>query len=216
MQVASQRDVESFAKEMLSHPYSDEEGWGYNDVVRKDDIVYATLQKRTPVYYSVWNEESQQLERQLIQVMREIVFEMDFSRGFLVAEGTNTQLNIIKQCFRQSFWGELVYETLDFIPYDYISLLSKDGILTSVKEITINDFRYEGILLGRYIARMTNPSNVDDKLSEYAKNIIRARLVFSINGEHCELTVNNRNVLSVASSDSAKSSLIDYLKRSFK
>lgn len=216
MQVASKRDVRSFAGEMLSHPYSDEEGWGFNDVVRKDDIVYATLQKRTPVYYSVWNEELQQLERQLIQVMREIAFEMDFGRGFLVAEGTNTQLNLIKQCFRQSFWGELVYEAMDFVPYDYISLFSNDGILSSVKEITINDFHYEGILLGRYIARMTSPINIDEKLSEYAKNIIRARIEFSMNGEHCELTVNNRNVLSVVCSDSAKTSLIDYLKQSFK
>lgn len=216
LQVASKRSVESFATEILSHSYTDDEGWGYNDVVRKDNVIYATLQKRIPVYYSVWNEDQQQLERQLIHVVREIPFEIDFAKGFLVAEGTNTQLNILKQCFRQSFWGEMVYESLDFIPYDYVSMFSKDGILSSIKEITINDFQYEGILLGRYIARMTSPVNIEEKLSEHSKNIIRAKIVFIMEGEQCELSVNNHNVMSVICSDSAKSVFIDYLKRSFK
>lgn len=216
LQVTSKRDVESFALELLAHSYSEEEGWGYNDVVRKDNVIYAVLQKRTPVYYSVWNEEQQQLERQLIQVIREVPFELDFAKGFLVAEGTNTQLNLVKQCFRQSFWGELVYDSLDFIPYDYVSLFSKDGILSSIKEITINDFQYEGILLGRYIARMTSPVNIEEKLAEHSKNIIRARMSFIMGGEQCELSVNNHNVMSVLCSESSKAEFVDYLKRSFK
>lgn len=216
LQVDSKRGVDSFAKELLGHTYSEEEGWGYNDVVRNDGIIYATLQKRMPVYYSVWNEESQQLERQLIQVIREIPFEMDFDKGFLVAEGTNTQLNLVKQSFRQMFWGELIYDTLSVVPYDYVSLFSRDQILNSIREITINDFQYEGILLGRYIARMTSPVNVEEKLAVHAKNIIRARLMFSLGGEQCELTVNNHNVMSVTCADNVKSEFVEYLKRSFK
>jgi len=213
--VASRRNIESFALELLSHAYTEDEGWGYYDVVRKNDLIYSILQKRTPVYYSVWNEEQQQLERQLIQVIREVPFEMDFSKGFLVAEGTNAQMNLVKQCFRQSFWGELVYESLDFIPYDYVSMFSKDGILSSINEITINDFQYEGILLGRYIAHMTSPIDIEEKLAEHSKNIVRARMSIIMGGEQCEISVNNHNVLSVVCSDGVKSEFIDYLKRIF-
>lgn len=90
----------------MIYPYTEDWGWGYSDVIRVDEVISATLQKRIPTYYSIWNEESQILERQLVQIVKEIPFEMDFQRGLLLAEGSNAQLNHVKQSFRQVFWNE--------------------------------------------------------------------------------------------------------------
>lgn len=208
----SKKETAYYASEMMSHPYSEEEGWGYTDVLRVDDTITATLQKRISTYYSVWNEELQQIEKQCFQIVSEVRFEMDFSHGLLIAEGTNTQLNRIKQSFRQIFWNEFVYEELPLMPVDYIKIFSETRVLSSIVEISINDFQYEGCLIGRFTAKPTSQLDILTKVGENAKNIIRAKLKISFGGEESLLTVGNRNVLVFDSSDDVKDVFVSFLK----
>lgn len=212
LKVNSKKETAYYASEMMSHPFSEEEGWGYTDVLRVDDTISATLQKRISASYSVWNEELQQVEKQNFQVVTEVRFEMDFQHGLLVAEGTNTQLNRVKQSFRQIFWNEFVYEEISLMPSDFIKILSESRMLASVAEITINDFQYEGCLIGRYAAKPTSQHDVLAKVGENAKNIIRAKLKVNVNGEEYLLTVSNKNVLTLDFSDDAKDIFVSYLK----
>lgn len=208
----SKKETAYYASEMMSHPYSEEEGWGYTDVLRVDDTITATLQKRISTYYSVWNEELQQIEKQCFQIVSEVRFEMDFSHGLLIAEGTNTQLNRIKQSFRQIFWNEFVYEELPLMPVDYLKLFSETRVLSSIVEISINDFQYEGCLIGRFTAKPTSQFDILTKVGENAKNIIRAKLKISFGSEESLLTVGNRNVLVFDSSDDVKDVFVSFLK----
>ena len=198
---------------MMSHPYSEEEGWGYSDVQRVGDTVFATLQKRISTYYSVWNEELQQVERQCFQIVAETPFEIDFQRGLLIGEGSNAQLNRIKQSFRQVFWNEFVYEEINLMPVDYIGMLNESRMITSIGELTLNDFHYEGCLIGRYIAKPTSQFEVVEKMGEHAKNIIRAKIRISLNSEEAQLTVSNRSVLSLDASEDCKIAFVNYLKQ---
>lgn len=211
LQVLTSKDALQYASEMMEHPYSDDKGWGFTDVIRMGDEVNATLQKRIPTYYSIWNEELQQVERQLVQVVKEIPFEMDFNRHLLIAEGTNTQLNHLKQSFRQVFWNEFVYEAVELMPVDYVQMLSDSSMLCSIDELTINDFQYEGCLIGRYIAKPTNQLNIKSHLSENAQRIIRAKMTLNIGDEKCRMVVNNRNVLAIESSETAENVLLNFL-----
>lgn len=213
LKVLSKKDATCYSMEMMSHPYSEEEGWGYSDVQRVGDTVYATLQKRISTYYSVWNEELQHVERQCFQIVTEVPFEIDFQRGLLIAEGSNAQLNRIKQSFRQVFWNEFVYEEINLLPVDYIAMLNESRMITSIGELTINDFQYEGCLIGRYIAKPTSQFEVVEKIGEHAKNIIRAKIKITLNGEDAQLTLSNRSVLSLDASEDCKIAFVNYLKQ---
>lgn len=213
LKVLSKKDATSYSTEMMSHPFSEEEGWGYSDVQRVENTVYATLQKRISAYYSVWNEELQQVERQCFQIVTEAPFEIDFQRGLLIAEGSNAQLNRIKQSFRQVFWNEFVYEDINLMPVDYIAMLNESRLITSIGELTINDFQYEGCLIGRYIAKPTSQFEVVEKIGEHAKNIIRAKIRITLNGEEAQITVSNRSVLSLDASEDCKIAFVNYLKQ---
>ena len=213
LKVLSKKDAAYFFSEMMSHPYAEEEGWGYSDVQRVGDTVFATLQKRVSTYYSVWNEYLQQVERQCFQIVSEAPFEIDFQRGLLIAEGTNTQLNRIKQSFRQVFWNEFVYEEINLMPVDYIGILNESGMINNIGELTLNDFQYEGCLIGRYIAKPTCQLDILEKIGEYAKSIIRAKIRIIIHGEEAQLTVSNRSVLSLDADEDAKAAFVNYLKQ---
>ena len=213
LKVLSKKDTTCYSMEMMSHPYSEEEGWGYSDVQRVGDTVYATLQKRISTYYSVWNEELQHVERQCFQIVAEVPFEIDFQHGLLIAEGSNAQLNRIKQSFRQVFWNEFVYEEINLLPVDYIAMLNESRMITSIGELTINDFQYEGCLIGRYIAKPTSQYEVVEKIGEHAKNIIRAKIKITLNGEDAQLKVSNRSVLSLDANEDCKIAFVNYLKQ---
>ena len=212
IKVLSKKDVEYFASKMMEQPYSEEQGWGYCDVQRIDETVRATLQKRISTSYSVWNEVLQQVERQNFQIVVEIPFELDFQQNLLLAEGTNTQLNRVKQSFRQVFWNEFVYEDIHLMPVDYLRILKESSMLDSVGELTINDFQYEGCLIGRYVAKPTSQQDILFKMGEHARNIIRAKFNISVNGEESVLRVTNRSVMKLESSEDAKETFVSYLK----
>lgn len=212
----SKKDTVNYAAEMMAHPYSEAEGWGYSDILRVDDTISATLQKRVATYYSVWNEESQQVERQSFQIVSEVRFEMDFAHELLIAEGSNTQLNRVKQSFRQAFWNAFTYEDVNLMPVDYIRILTDSRMLSAIGEITINDFQYEGCLIGRYTAKPTSQHDILTKIGDNAKNIIRAKLKVNVNGEDSILTVTNKNVMALDFSEEAKEVFINYLKANIK
>lgn len=212
LQILSKKDTEQYASEMMDNPYSDERGWGFADVIRTRNVINAMLQKRVPTYYNFWNEKEQHLERQLVQIVKEIPFELDLGQHLLLAEGTNTQLNHVKQSFRQVFWNEFVYEEINLLPIDYIKLLTESHLLTSIGELTINDFQFEGCLIGRYTAKPTSQLDMLKKIGKHVKNIIRAKLKVTINNEECLLCVNNRNVVALESSDDTKEAFVNYLK----
>ena len=198
--------------EMMDHPYSDESGWGYADVIRNNNTVYATLQKLLPINYNIWNPELHQIEQQLIKIIKEIRFEIDFDRGLLLVDGTNTQLNYVKQSFRQIFWNEFVYESINLIPVDYIKILRKSDLLISIDEITIKDFQYEGCLIGRYTAKPINQLDIVEKLIDNSKNIIHVKVKTLFDDDECILSVNNNNVMILESSESAKEKFLQFIK----
>lgn len=212
IKVLSEKDAEYFASKMMEQPYSDEQGWGYCDVQRIGETVRATLQKRISTSYSVWNEMIKQIERQNFQIVVEIPFELDFQQNLLLTEGTNTQLNRVKQSFRQVFWNEFVYEDIHLMPVDYLSILKVSSMLGAVAELTINDFQYEGCLIGRYVAKPTSQQEILSKMGEYAKNIIRAKFNIVIHGEESVLRVTNKSIMTLESSEDAKETFVSYLK----
>lgn len=218
LKILAKKDAVHYASEMMSHPYSEEDGWGYADVQRVDERVYAILQKRVSNYYRVWNDEIQQIERQCFQIVIEVPFEMDFQYGLLIAEGTNAQLNRVKQSFRQVFWNEFVYEEIQLKPVDYIHIFAKSHILISVDELTINDFQYEDSMIGRYTAKLTSQQDILSKIDKHSKNIIRAKLKINLNlnGDGTYLTVNNKNIVVLDSTDESKEAFIGYMKSNIK
>lgn len=213
IKVLSKKKAADYTTEMMSHPYSEDEGWGFSDVQRVGDVIFATLQKRVSAYYSVWNDEFHQVERQCFQIVSEVPFEIDFQLGLLIAEGTNTQLNRVKQSFRQIFWNEFVYEEINMTPVDYMELLNESGMITTIGELTINDFQYEGCLIGRYIARPSNQLDILEKIGEHAKNIIRAKIRIVIHGEEAQLSISNRSLLTLNANEDSKTVFVNYLKR---
>ena len=102
------------------------------------------------------------------------------------------------------------------MPMDYIKILTGSRMLSSIGEITIRDFQYEGCLIGRYTAKPTSQFDILAKVGENAKNIIRSKLKVNVNGEESILTVSNRNVIVLDFSEDAKESFVNYLKANIK
>ncbi|MCS3255987.1 hypothetical protein NXV10_01910 [Bacteroides thetaiotaomicron] len=145
------KDSEYYFTKLLSFPYKEDEGWGFSNVEQNDNFLEVTLLKRLPTYFSSWNDGLNIMEKKTIQIVKEVKFYLDFGRGLLSCEGGITNLNYVKQALRLSFWKEFVYEDLKMLPYDYLIFLMQDEYLSEIKEITINDFNYNDIVIGNIL-----------------------------------------------------------------
>lgn len=204
-------DSKSFYADLIRKEYSEIDGWGFSDVDVVDDIVSATLLKSITAYYRSWNTETNEMERQSYRMVKEIRFFVDFEKNYLSVEGSNADMNKVKQAFRSQFWNMFTYEPLKLIPFNYLHIFEKDKILTKIEEVTINDFACGNMLLGRYVARLTSISAGPIELEEYKETLIRIKALLSYHKEWVNITVSKNSSLSISCSDNIKYSFFKYL-----
>lgn len=204
-------DSKSFYADLIRKEYSEIDGWGFSDVDIVDDVVSATLLKSITAYYRSWNTETSEMERQSYSMVKEIRFFVDFEKNYLSVEGSNADMNKIKQAFRSQFWNMFTYEPLTLKPFNYLQIFEKDKILTKIEEVTINDFACGSLLFGRYVAKILSISACSKELEEYKANLIRIKAILTYHDEQVSLIVSKNNSLCIYCNDNTKYSFLKYL-----
>lgn len=201
---------EFFAK-LISIPYSNKDGMGFTDVDLVDSLVSATFLKSITAFYRIWNAETGEMEKQSYELVKEIRFYLDFEKHYLAVEGNIADMNKVKGAFRNYFWKNFTYDTLSLSPYNYLEILQSDQYLNCINEITISDFSYSNILLGKYVAKIVDPTTDVDDLSEYKYNIVKVKTRLNFENETIAFSASSNNLLNLACSDKVKYLFFKYL-----
>lgn len=201
---------EFFAK-LISIPYSNKDGMGFTDVDLVDSLVSATFLKSITAFYRIWNAETGEMEKQSYELVKEIRFYLDFEKHYLAVEGNIADMNKVKGAFRNYFWKNFTYDTLSLSPYNYLEILQSDQYLNCINEITISDFSYSNILLGKYVAKIVDPTTDVDDLSEYKNNIVKVKTHLNFEDEVISFSAGSNNLLNVECSEEVKYLFFKYL-----
>lgn len=209
--ISSHVTIKDFFTELIKREYDKESVWGFSNVNLIDSLVSAILLKKVTAYYRVWNDKTEEMEQQSYNMIKEIKFCVDFKKSYFMVEGGVSNMNIVKQSFRNMFWNSFIYSSIDKTPYDYLLLFQKDKLLVDIDELTINDFRFKEIFLGRYIARLTMPILDIEFLSNYKSSISKSKMILKYMDENIIFTVSKTNNLTIACSENVKFSFLEYL-----
>ena len=135
--ISSHITIKDFFTELIKREYDRESVWGFSNVNLIDSLVSAILLKKVTAYYRVWNDKTGEMERQSYNMIKEIKFCVDFKKSYFMVEGGVSNMNIVKQSFRNMFWNSFIYSSIDKTPYDYLLLFQKDKLLVDIDELTI-------------------------------------------------------------------------------
>lgn len=192
--------------------YKETEGWGFDEVELSKNVLAAKFIHKVYSFYYTWNEKLQLKEKQKVSVIKEVRFLMDFNRHLMMVEGKISDMNAIKQGLRKIFWNHFVYDDLQMVPYDYLSLFISDGLYERILEVTICDFEYKSQMIGKYIVKRISAGKIESFLSENRQRIDKIKLLLTYHDKNVEVVVKGKERVSCQSSEDGNYEFMLYLK----
>lgn len=198
-------------EKLASLPYSDDLGYGFTDVFIDEALISALLVKKIPTYYKTWNEELRTMEKKTLLIMKEIKFFMDFKSNCLYVEGGTDSMNYLKQALRNTCWKTFVYEDLKINPFNLLKSFIDDDIIDTLNEISITDFQFDNVLIGKYTAKFIYSQIPMDLIQEHAETISKFKVSIQIDDTNAEIAIRNRNSMVVICDEEDKYLIFDYI-----
>lgn len=197
--------------DLIKRIYSDELGFGFTDVYLDETLLSALLVKKVPTYYKTWNEAQQMMEKKTLLIMKEIKFFIDFKSHHLYVEGGVSSLNYLKQALRNACWKTFVYEDLTIKPFNLLNSFVEDNIMCALNEISISDFKFENVLIGKYTAKLIDSQIPFGLIQQHSDTISKFKASVQIENSEAEITIKNRNSMVISCSEEDKYTILDYI-----
>ena len=201
------------ADNLSRHLYSDEVGFGFNEVTIDTNTLSANLLKRTPTFIQDYNEQSNELVKKQIFLFVSIHFRINLDQNIIIVEGGITQMNVLKSAFRNIFDFEYQIEPINLSAHIFLEKLAKLQIRSSIQQITIKGFNYNNGIVGRFAGEITKQEIGKEIVDLYKSDIVK--ISFNIKTDMDELLIlqvyPNGNIKFVSDNDEYLF-FLDYIK----
>lgn len=187
LDVSQNNDCKYYFEKLCSISYKENEGWGFGNVEKKKNVIFAIYIHKVHSYYYVWDENLQTKDKRFVEVIKEIQFIMDFEKHLLIVEGKVQDMNAVKQGIRKVFWNHFVYDDLVMKPFDFLHLFVSENMLEDILEVTINDFEYQKQMVGRYIIKRIKLDDTKAFLERTKQTIEKIKFSLSFRGKEMEV-----------------------------
>lgn len=195
-------------------PYLDEKGFGYKNIEEEDNIIYATLIKRTITSVLEYIVEDNEFRNIDIPIFEEIKFSIDINKSLLYSFGAISNLNKIKTALRNSFDTPFTYKTLPLSPVEIMDkfLNNNNDISFIIKELIISNFKHKEGIIGKYIAKINKQNIITEILKDYSKEIQKISISVLGNIEY-DLTISSNQSLSIKCKEDDLFVILENLKQ---
>ena len=208
LDVSQSKTSNYYFENLSSISYKEEEGWGFENVEKKENVISAIYIHKVHSYYYIWDETLQAKDKRFVEVVKEIQFIMDFEKHLLIVVGKNQDMNAIKQGLRKVFWNHFIYDDLTMIPFDFLNLFVSENLLDAILEVTINDFEYKKQMIGKYIVKRIKFDNTGAFLNKAKESIENMKFALSFKGKNLEVVAKTKGRLSC---QTKKGDLYDFM-----
>lgn len=161
---------------LLSTPYTEQEGFGFREIQLYDNFITATLVKRTPTYIPQLDTSTGQLNEREIFLYSKSKFGIDFRYGLLEIYGTVQHGPKVRSLLRGILPSQSRVSSVTLMLADTIKRLSEHSHAILVDSLTVSNFRHKEGIIGKYMMRITKAELAESILQEYKNDVIKAHL----------------------------------------
>lgn len=159
--------IKDITQIFLEFPYTENAGYGIMNCNVEENIIIATMLKRSATFISEYNVSSKQLEKKQIFIFEEIQFYLDFNLSLLYTIGQQNNLTQVKLLFRKILNRPFVFKSIEITPYKAFELFTKQKVSFAVEEICVENFNYLNGIVGRFNAKVFDNSIGKKTIKEY-------------------------------------------------
>ncbi len=182
---------------LASLPYSDESGYGFNNILNEDNSFSGTLVRRNATFINVFSSEKADFEKQQIFVFTEISFIVYFDLGIICVFGSITSMNFLKSVLKEAVDDIEIFST-DFTAFGLYEMLKKKKAKIKLEEISINGFNYEDGAVGKFSGKILKPNIGLRLIKQYSAEISKITLRLFTEQEDFVVYMANNGALAIA------------------
>lgn len=206
-------DVKNFRREFLTKNYTDEQGYGFRNVVLENDYLSATLVKRTPTLIPQFDFETGQIVEQNIFLYSEIEFALDATFHLLEIFGPAKDAPKVRAVLHPLLRSETRLFSVNLAPAEVLPKLAKASVQLSVDKLTVNNFQHREGIIGKYEMKLARGEWAMDMINKYAQDVTRASLSIAMDGmSEFALNISHRSRLTIKCEEEQFNNVFLFLK----
>lgn len=210
-------DINSIQDVLSECLYDEEDGIGFTNIQTFEEVLEATLIKRTPTALQEFDPISGDFVQRNIFIFDEITFYIDLERGFIYTFSPMSKLNKVKSEFKNRIKGRVIYDNISLDPKKILNNFSEKGFDAIINEIVIKNFAYKKGAQGKFTARILDAKIGELLLVEYLDEVQKITAeITSDNFNDFVLTISMNNAFSIKSDKDDFFNILENLKNQIK
>ncbi len=198
---------------LSSYPYSDQEGFGFQEVQSFENLVVATLVKRIPTFIPQLNIDTGEISDREIFLYSKYKFGLDFKYNVLETYGAAQNASKTRITLRQVLSSQLKFTTLELNLVDIIKRLNEYAKSIVIDNLTVANFQHIEGVTGRYAMRISDFAVAELILHKYSHDILKASLqVISSPLGNFTLHLSKASTIKIVCNEQQFSSVFSYVK----
>lgn len=165
-------------------PYTDERGFGFENVDADDDLISATLIKRNATYIYDYDAQSKEMVKRQIMLFSEISFEIDLEHNVLSVFGQAIYFTQLRSALRNALTFNYEIGHTNLSPYHIYTTLLKKGVKVTFQSLCIEKFVYNNGISGKLIGQVIDDTVATELVETYKTDVNKALLKINIDDEH--------------------------------
>lgn len=163
------------------HTYNENNGIGVLGVDLEDNIVHVVILLRTPTYINVYNQQTQEFDKNVVNVYDRVAVNLDCIKSLFYSVASSSKLTKVKNFIRSIFDGKISFDNIQLSYSKLVSWLNDDGLEYSILSMTIRKFRYDEYAVGRFSAQISSQETGQRLLNEYQDEV--RNVVFNVDAD---------------------------------
>jgi hypothetical protein len=190
--VSSEGSIAEVYTKLSNAPYSEQHGWGFENVSQSTEVISATLIKRNATFIFNYDPVEREMVRRQIDVFVEIRFELDYNYQLLYVYGQASYLPQLRSAIRNTLDQSFTLTQSDLTPYRIHTALNESQRIFEIQSMSIERFVYENGISGKLLGNVINNKIAVDLMEQYKTDVNKAIFKINIEGEQ-DLTIQASN-----------------------
>jgi len=200
--VATEDGATGVYENLLTSPYSDELGFGFENIEFEENLISAILIKRNATYIHEYDPITKEMVKRQIMLFSDIKFQFDFNYGVMCVFGQASYLTQLKSAMRNTFNFSFTASQTDLSPYKIYLALSERQIAFEIKSIAIERFVFQNGISGKLTGTVIDSTVADDLVNNYKTDVNKVLFQITIDeNDSFGLQASNNGAVKFFSSD---------------
>lgn len=178
-ELSNQSSKLEIGQAIANQNYSDDRGFGFEQIDILPDLVVGILIKRQLTFVYDYNPVDKALVKKPVTLFSEIPLEIDLALGLISVFGPASYMPSVRLALRHTLTTSYTIHSTGLSPVQIYLALKEKGINVSVRSLSIDHFVYEEGISGKLSGQVLDEKVAENLFDRYKTDVCQAQFLIT-------------------------------------